>query len=128
FVKKLLSSYEEALASRGLVDKSGLVPYAKEARPTGELVVVDPYALRSAVDTSLLQALTAGDYIVLSQGKGFVEESNSSFPVQATEFFHALGPIAEAREVMRRIAERRLPWDQVEIIASSDDGEGAAAI
>jgi RecB family exonuclease len=125
FVKELLARYEEAMVKHRLIDLAGLLPYTEQLRTSGDMIIVDEYAVQSSIERSLLQTLTKGVYVMLCAEPSFTEP-DSSFPAGNTEFFRALGPIAEAREVMRRITERSIPWDQVEIIASDCEKTAAA--
>ncbi|WP_207953341.1 PD-(D/E)XK nuclease family protein [Paenibacillus agricola] len=126
FVKELLSRYEAELTRNRLVDLAGLLPYAEQLQPSTDYIIVDEYAIRtSLVRKSLLHSLTGGVYVSLSSGHGFME-ADSTFPVERTEFFHSLGSLAEVREVVRRITEKGISWDQVEIIASDYEKSAAA--
>ncbi|WP_262687667.1 PD-(D/E)XK nuclease family protein [Paenibacillus baimaensis] len=126
FVKELLSRYEAELVRNRLVDLAGLLPYVKQLSPTNDCIIVDEYAIRtSLVGKSFLESLTGGVYIALNSGHEFMS-ADSSFPVERTEFFHSLGSLAEVREVVRRIMEKGISWDQVEIIASDYEKRAAA--
>ncbi|MCZ8514988.1 PD-(D/E)XK nuclease family protein [Paenibacillus filicis] len=125
FVKALLGQYERELMVNKLADLAALLPYAEQLRRAEDCIVVDEGAVRDHAVRSLLEALTAGGCIPLFAEQGFTSP-NSAFPAETAELFHALGPMAEVREVIRRITEKDIPWDQVEIIASDYDKSAAA--
>ncbi|MCY9666471.1 PD-(D/E)XK nuclease family protein [Paenibacillus alginolyticus] len=117
FVKKLLGRYEEELHRNKLVDSAGLSAFAAQVQLTNEIIIVDPFVIRTEMDEKLLRALTCGKYVNLTAGFEFTDP-RSSFPVHNSDFFHALGHTAEVREVIRRIMGSSIALDHVEIIAS----------
>ncbi|WP_261303980.1 PD-(D/E)XK nuclease family protein [Paenibacillus andongensis] len=125
FVKKLLGRYEEELHRNKLVDFAGLSTLTAQVQLTNESMIVDPFVIRTEMEHKLLQALTRGKHVTLSVGHEFTDQ-RANFPVENSEFFHALGPIAEVREVMRRMMGSSIAWDHVEIIASDYEKYAAA--
>jgi ATP-dependent helicase/nuclease subunit B len=126
FVKKLLARYEQQLQVKQLTDLAGLLPYAHRLPRSADIIITDEFAVRTHVERTLLETLTGGVIVTLLREPGFTEP-DSLFPVGYTEFFHANGTVAEIREIIRRISDHKLHWDQVEIIAS-DYGKHASAV
>ncbi|MBD2872552.1 PD-(D/E)XK nuclease family protein [Paenibacillus arenilitoris] len=126
FIKELLNRYEGWLKGSGLVDWAGLNEILGQSVETADIIVIDEPLLQSRLNRMLVHKLTAGNYAILSNPADWTQ-SDSSFPFETAEYFHATGALAEVREVMRRIVERKIPLDQVEII-TSDYVRGAAAI
>ncbi|MDQ0884996.1 ATP-dependent helicase/nuclease subunit B [Paenibacillus sp. V4I9] len=125
FVKKLLGRYEEELRRNKLVDFAGLSKLTARVQLINESIIVDPFVIRTEMEHKLLQALTRGKHVTLSVGHEFTDQ-RSNFPVENSEFFHALGSIAEVREVMRRMMGSSIAWDHVEVIASDYEKYAAA--
>lgn len=125
FVKELLASYENWLEKNKYVDLAGLLDYSEQNSLSNDTIIIDKYAVRSETDRRLIQTATAGNFMMLCDVSGFTAP-DSHFPAEGTQFFHTAGSIAEAREVMRRIVEQKIPWGQVEIIASDKEKNAAA--
>lgn len=125
FVKELLARYEDWLKENKFVDLAGLLDDIEQLTLSNDTIIIDEYAIRSESDRRLVQAFTAGNYMMLCDVSEFTAP-DSPFPAEGAQFFHTVGAIAEAREVMRRIVEQKIPWDQVEIIASDKEKNAAA--
>jgi ATP-dependent helicase/nuclease subunit B len=116
YVVRLLQDYEERLAAGNLIDSAGLIDYI-EASSVPTLYMMQQHLRPTIVQQRMLKKLADDRLIVLEADAAFTA-ADSAFPTDRSAFFHAAGPYAEVREVFRRIAEKRMPWDQVELIAS----------
>lgn len=125
FVKELLAGYENWLEENKCMDMAGLLDNSELISLSNDTVIIDKYALRSETDRRIVQSAAACNYILLCDVSGFTAP-DSRFPVEGVQFFQAAGSIAEAREVIRRIVEQKIPWDQVEIITSDKERSAAA--
>jgi|GEM_PF-2862563 len=107
-LRKMLHRYEQALVRYRYIDYASLAAVATAA---DTMVIVDEFAIRNAADRRLLHRLTGGEYVTL--------QAEPTLPKRAS-FFRAVGPMAEIREVLRRIAASGVSWDQVEVMAPGD--------
>ncbi|WP_281884897.1 PD-(D/E)XK nuclease family protein [Paenibacillus sp. YYML68] len=122
FLQQLLRRYEEELVRGSLVDGAGLLLHASVSGHGSELVIVDQSAVRSAADQQLLERLTDGRYVMLEEDVSFTA-SNSTFPAGDAMLFGAAGVLAEVREVVRRVLEGGMRWDEVELVCSDRDAD-----
>ncbi len=116
YVRQLLERYERYLQEHARVDDADLPQYVRPIRIPCMLIIEDVEEL-TPVQLAALKALAPSELCDL-QEKGSANEGNIALPQVRIEFFHALGPVAETREIFRRMAERGIRWDEVEIIAS----------
>lgn len=115
YLCKLLDRYEQYLTKHRLADAVELRHYVERDAQTQTLYILDRHLQLSAAEQEILHIIT-GDQIQVLEPDAPFTHSESSFSKVETVFFHALGPVAEIREVLRRLAENRIALDQVEII------------
>ncbi len=111
YVIELLRRYEELLTTGKIIDSAGLLRYA-EAPTVPMPYILHEHVAMTAAQSQILHKLAGDHLIILEADLPFTE----TLPV--CTFFHAAGPMTEVEEVFRRAAEHRIPWDQIEIIAS----------
>ncbi|MFY0544968.1 PD-(D/E)XK nuclease family protein [Brevibacillus sp. H7] len=117
YVQKLLSQYESYMIKNKLVDDAELRQYVQPDPLPHVFYIVDEHLRLSKSEQDMLNTITRNRLHVLESDVPFTA-SESGFPFTETSFFHSLGPVAEVREVLRRMAEQNASWDEVEIIAS----------
>ncbi|MFC0212169.1 PD-(D/E)XK nuclease family protein [Paenibacillus chartarius] len=117
YVRRLLELYEEYLARHRLADAAEMRHYV-EPDPRQTVYLMDRHVRLSAAEREALETITGGRLTMLEADAAFTMPE-SDFPYQHMEFFHAHGPVSEVREVFRRMAERRIPPDQAELIVSN---------
>jgi CRISPR/Cas system-associated exonuclease Cas4 (RecB family) len=134
------------LALASLEDDGHRIPDTLDA----EIVVIVPGVSTRGLSGQLLAALQARGAKVLetdpvvglavpdsvlwnrhSEGSAYSylfapEQLASDSPPSALELFHAASVTDELREVIRRVAERGLAWDQVEIVTPDPAAYGSA--
>jgi RecB family exonuclease len=120
YIGKLLERYERYLAYHRLADEVELRLYVEPDPRTETVYLVDRHVQLSAAEQEMLRIITGGRWHVWETDAPFTSEG-AGFPAAEAEFYHALGPVAEVREVFRRLAARRIPLDQVEVIVSDED-------
>jgi ATP-dependent helicase/nuclease subunit B len=119
YIRKLLERYERHLARHSLADEAELRLYVEPDPQTQTVYVLDRHLQLSAAEREMLHII-AGDRVQELEADVPFTMNESAFPAADTEFFHVLGPVAEVREVFRRLAVRRIPPDQAEIIVSDE--------
>ncbi|MET3289302.1 UNVERIFIED_CONTAM: hypothetical protein ABID98_001872 [Brevibacillus sp. OAP136] len=117
YVQKLLSQYESYMAKNKRVDDADLRSYVQPDPNEQVLYIIDENIHLSIMEQEILNTITRNQLSVLESDVPFTT-SNSGFLFSETSFFHALGPLAEVREVLRQVAAYNASWDEVEIIAS----------
>jgi ATP-dependent helicase/nuclease subunit B len=117
YIRRLLGRYERELSERGLADTADLARAVERDTRTDTIYIIDRLLPLSAAEQEILRIIAGERMVVLEADEAFTSVT-SAFPAGETEFFHALGPIAEIREVFRRLAERGIPVDQAEMIVS----------
>jgi ATP-dependent helicase/nuclease subunit B len=117
YIRRLLESYERELRERGLADTAELARAVERDNRTDTIYIIDRLLPLSAAEQEILRIIAGERMVILEADEAFTSVT-SAFPAGDAEFFHALGPIAEVREVFRRLAERGIPVDQAEMIVS----------
>lgn len=132
YLIRLLSSFEGYLVEQKRVDFPGLLAILPEKQNANLLYITSEYMRFTAIEREMLKKLTGSnshfaassstmlisESLVNLPGELSLDDENSHFPVEDCEFVHTTGSLAEVREVFRRLAEKQLSWDQVEVIAS----------
>ncbi|WP_309118303.1 PD-(D/E)XK nuclease family protein [Paenibacillus sp.] len=123
YIRGLYSAYEEALARHRIVDFAELTRLAAPARTDAASVfLLDGGVRLSEVACAMLERL-AGDRgaLRLSPEPDFLAPE-SYFPIDAVDWFRALGPLSESKEALRRAAASGVPWDDCELLLSDYAG------
>lgn len=116
YLKELLARYERYLQEHVRVDEADLVRYV-QPMPSPPMVIIEEHSDLTPAQHAALGVLTPSKPRFLRED-GSQRTSTTDLPIENVTFFHALGPAAEVREMFRRMAEQRVPYDEVEIIAS----------
>ncbi len=119
-LRGILARYEAALSASRWVDRADVVRRALEAaragrRLPGEILYLAPRDLDlSTVDRALLERLSDGRLETLET------EPADAWSAKAARaaLFRATGEENEIREVFRRVLAERIPFDDVEIVAT----------
>jgi ATP-dependent helicase/nuclease subunit B len=120
YIRRLLRAYSEALQEGRFVDLASLTPYVEPLRDSSQdvLFLLDGSIRLSRALEAALQRIFGGREPFVFGGSASFTAADSGFPHQRMSYFHALGPLSETRECIRRMAEAREPWDNVEWIVS----------
>ncbi|KQL43943.1 hypothetical protein AN963_21045 [Brevibacillus choshinensis] len=116
YVQALLTRYERYLQEHAWVDDADLQRYVHPMR-LPSMIIIEEQADLTPAQLAALDILTQSKLYFLRE-KGSPRMSVIGLPTEKASFFHALGPVAEVREMFRRMAEQRVSYDEVEIIAS----------
>ncbi|MCI3922276.1 PD-(D/E)XK nuclease family protein [Paenibacillus sp. TRM 82003] len=123
YVRRLLEAYSTRLREDGLTDFAGLCELAAEVAaslPDGIVIADDSIRLSKSL-SALLRLAGGGDFRTLPADPPMTIPA-SGFPHERLEWFRALGPLAEAKEAVRRIAADGAAWDQTEVVLSDYAG------
>jgi len=117
YVRGLFAAYEAALARHRLVDFAGLAELAAPVRSDGEsLFVLDGGLRLSAAASRMVERLAGGRGIWLVEPEPDFLSPDGRFPFASASWFRALGPLAEAKEALRRAAASGCAWDECEVL------------
>lgn len=117
YVKKLLAKYESYLHENERVDDAELGRYVQPDPLIDTIYIMDGHVQVTAAQQEALSTISHERLHVLKSEKT-LHPQRSCLPLADASFFHALGPVAEVREVFRRMAEQNASWDEVEVIVS----------
>ncbi len=119
-LRRILARYEETLAASSWIDRADVIRRALEAsragrRLPGEALFLAPRGLEhSGVESALLAELSEGRLETLE-----TEPADAWIAKAAgASLFRATGEENEIREVFRRVLSARIPFDDVEIVAT----------
>jgi ATP-dependent helicase/nuclease subunit B len=124
FVREVLRRYEGMLESDNFVDQMMLADLVA-ADQDGTIYIMQENSLLTKYQQTIVNKVAEERLVKLSCGLPFTA-SESDFPADKAQIFHATGTLAEIREVMRRILSQEVPLDRVEIIASNYDSYTSA--
>jgi len=127
YLRGLYNAYMTALAKHGLVDFAGMASLAAPFRADGSAVFVLDGGVRTTPAAEAMLGRLAGErgLIRLPPEPDFLSPA-SEFPYDAVDGFRALGPLAEAKEALRRAASSGAPWDDCEVLLSDYAGYAPA--
>ncbi|BAS26686.1 PD-(D/E)XK nuclease family protein [Limnochorda pilosa] len=124
---RLLAAYEDRLAQLSLVDEPGVLRLAVDQAPSdagegahgedGPLCLVPAGLELLGLERELVRRAGRGRVARFAPGRG---------GPRTIGFFHATGPEAELRSVLRRVLAGGVPLDQVEVVAT--DGAAYAEV
>jgi ATP-dependent helicase/nuclease subunit B len=124
FVREVLRKYEKMLESYNFVDQMMLADLVVEDQE-GTIYIMPENNLLTKSQQTIVNKIAGERLVNLMHGLPFTA-SESDFPADKAQIFHAMGTLAEIREVMRRILSQEVPLDRVEIIASNYDSYASA--
>ncbi|MGQ7890685.1 PD-(D/E)XK nuclease family protein [Paenibacillus sp. WC2504] len=124
YVREVLLRYEKMLLEHNFVDQMLLTDLV-EVEQDGTLFIVPENSLLSHAQQTILQTIAGERLVKPMLGLPFTA-SESDFPADKAQLFHATGTLAEVREVMRRVLVQENPLDQVEVIASNYEDYASA--
>lgn len=127
-VTQLLHAYEEHLKEHRFADYAGMLQLAIEELTSVHIQAGNEplYLLQRSLQTQF-DAITSN--FILTLARTHLVEVFDDLPEMGNmlhsdidaAFFHAAGSLAEAREVFRRILSSGIPFDEVEIVATSSE-------
>ncbi|TMV52623.1 hypothetical protein FE783_00030 [Paenibacillus mesophilus] len=124
FVREVLRRYEIILESYNFVDQM-IQADLVVADQDGTIYIMPENSLLTKSQQTIVNKI-AGERLVKPMHGLPLTASESDFPAEKVQIFHATGTLAEIREVMRRILSQEVPLDRIEIIASNYDPYASA--
>jgi len=119
-VRRILEAYGRETRRLRLADASTILDLAAKrlgrepgALPAGARVLLPPRFMARGLEKNLVEAIPASRRIQLAGDEPAGPPGGLEGRV---DIFHAVGEVNEVREALRRIHERGLPFDQVEIL------------
>ncbi|WP_307207688.1 PD-(D/E)XK nuclease family protein [Paenibacillus harenae] len=120
-MQRLLDRYEQYLIEHQVSDFAGLLPIVRKLPKRHELIVTDPIDAWPVVHREMLECLGDPNRLcMVDRAPGWLD-GDRPLPMASVAFRHAVGPLAEVRSVFRMMAQKRMAWDQTEIIVSDDE-------
>ncbi|SDO86807.1 PD-(D/E)XK nuclease superfamily protein [Paenibacillus sp. yr247] len=117
YLREVLLRYEKILQAYHFVDQM-LISQLVDAEKDGTMFIMPENSLLTKAQQTTLQTI-AGERLVKPKFGLPFTATESDFPADKAQLFHATGSLAEVREVMRRVLSHENPLDQVEVIASN---------
>lgn len=127
-VKQLLHAYQEHLKEHRFADYAGMLQLAIEELNSTQLqtgtesLYLLPRSLQTLPDvitSEFIRSLAQTHPVEVFDDLPEIE--NMLPPDIDATFFHAAGSLAEAREVFRRVLSSGIPFDEIEIVATSHE-------
>ncbi|GMX66753.1 PD-(D/E)XK nuclease family protein [Paenibacillus elgii] len=116
YIRKLLERYEQHLEQHGLADAADMLLHVEsDPKQDPSVYIMDRHLQLSEGEQEALHIIAGVRLLMLDADAPFTM-ADSDFPAEDVHLFHALGPVAEVREVFRRLAEYGIPLDQAEVI------------
>lgn len=127
YVIHLLSLYEQELARRSWTDLAGLSELLPEGDPGAieYMISSSHYESLNRLEREMLDRLSGNKLYIWQEGRLF-PESLAQHDREQIQLFRAAGTLAETREVIGRIYQQEVPFDQVELILSDYTGSYVA--
>lgn len=120
-MQRLLDRYEQYLIEHRVSDFSGLLPIVRKLPKRQDLIVTGPIAGWPVVHREMLECLVDANRLCVVDRAPDGFDGDRPLPMASVAFRHAVGPLAEVRSVFRMMAQKRIAWDQTEIIVSDDE-------
>lgn len=119
YLRKLMGAYARVLHEHRLIDAADLGFYAEPYRSAQPVLFLIDGTLEFTVsEQRLLQTIVGVHQMIMLEPEQLFTFRESEEIRGNEELFRALGPLAELREAIRRVGERKAAWDEVEFIFS----------
>ncbi|KRE50668.1 PD-(D/E)XK nuclease family protein [Paenibacillus sp. Soil724D2] len=117
YLREVLLRYEKMLHAHHFVDQM-LIAQLVDVEKDDTIFIMPENSSLTQARQMILQTIAGERLVKPMVGLPFTA-SESDFPADKAQLFHATGTLAEVREVMRRVLSHENPLDQVEVIASN---------